>query len=556
MAEVRVKIGADIRDLQKGVRDAQKEVGSLSDTARRASGSLGGTAKSIEQIKQEAREAIKESQKLRESLDDAAKTGSVAGSVFKSILVADIVQKFASEIKEKIVGALFESARAAQEAGKQYRAAFDAVSDFSNLRAPAFVFESRGQIIDEAKRLQAELSRVNDRIESLGADSRIAANGVSILGIDIELLDSAGRKLKGIFSETQRANNLIIDQQKQQQARIQSQLDGLNEQLTALDDQARIAGERGETEIRTREEIERQKKALEEQLETSKKLEAIRARIFAVEGTRPIGSRGVVEERNRRIAAGVPDAPVNPGRIARDAKIEQEAKEAADFAFALRDLQKLLDGGFVNAVDGANIKLDIMRDRMEQLTLQGLTNTQTFKDLAKEYEALRGQIQAFNDQAFVASTLSDLAVDAAGSLVNVKLGFEDAQSAVDSLRQSVQGLIGDLARAALKAALLSGLSKGLALATGGSSLAFGGLFRGFLGIPALASGGIVNRPTLSLIGEAGPEAVVPLSKLSSVGGGRVQVEPFSVTVRGGDLVLAFQQARQQTARTVGNIPLR
>jgi hypothetical protein len=29
-------------------------------------------------------------------------------------------------------------------------------------------------------------------------------------------------------------------------------------------------------------------------------------------------------------------------------------------------------------------------------------------------------------------------------------------------------------------------------------------------IPKLASGGIVTRPTLALIGEAGPEAVVPL----------------------------------------------
>ena len=33
-----------------------------------------------------------------------------------------------------------------------------------------------------------------------------------------------------------------------------------------------------------------------------------------------------------------------------------------------------------------------------------------------------------------------------------------------------------------------------------------------MAVPALASGGIVRRPTLALIGEKGPEAVVPLSK--------------------------------------------
>jgi flagellar biosynthesis regulator FlaF len=35
------------------------------------------------------------------------------------------------------------------------------------------------------------------------------------------------------------------------------------------------------------------------------------------------------------------------------------------------------------------------------------------------------------------------------------------------------------------------------------------------GVPALANGGIVNQPTLALIGEAGPEAVVPLSGRNS-----------------------------------------
>ena len=38
-------------------------------------------------------------------------------------------------------------------------------------------------------------------------------------------------------------------------------------------------------------------------------------------------------------------------------------------------------------------------------------------------------------------------------------------------------------------------------------------------IPMLANGGIVNKPTLAMIGEAGPEAVVPLSKMGGMGGG-------------------------------------
>ena len=40
-------------------------------------------------------------------------------------------------------------------------------------------------------------------------------------------------------------------------------------------------------------------------------------------------------------------------------------------------------------------------------------------------------------------------------------------------------------------------------------------------IPKFASGGIVNSPTLAMVGEAGPEAIVPLSKMGSMGGGIV-----------------------------------
>lgn len=38
-------------------------------------------------------------------------------------------------------------------------------------------------------------------------------------------------------------------------------------------------------------------------------------------------------------------------------------------------------------------------------------------------------------------------------------------------------------------------------------------------IPELANGGVVTRPTLALVGEAGPEAVVPLDRYNGAGGG-------------------------------------
>ena len=43
-------------------------------------------------------------------------------------------------------------------------------------------------------------------------------------------------------------------------------------------------------------------------------------------------------------------------------------------------------------------------------------------------------------------------------------------------------------------------------------------------IPTLAKGGIVTRPTMALLGEAGPEAVVPL------GGGRGMAPVYNITI--------------------------
>lgn len=67
------------------------------------------------------------------------------------------------------------------------------------------------------------------------------------------------------------------------------------------------------------------------------------------------------------------------------------------------------------------------------------------------------------------------------------------------------------------------------------------------GIPMMASGGIVNRPTMAIIGEAGPEAVVPLSKMSGRGGGSITFSPvFQLNSNGSpdDSRALLEQAEQ------------
>jgi len=72
-------------------------------------------------------------------------------------------------------------------------------------------------------------------------------------------------------------------------------------------------------------------------------------------------------------------------------------------------------------------------------------------------------------------------------------------------------------------------------------------------IPMLAAGGIVTSPTLAMIGEAGPEAVVPLSRAGEFGmggGGNV-----TINVNGGD-PNAVVSALRTYMRQNGSVPIR
>ena len=70
------------------------------------------------------------------------------------------------------------------------------------------------------------------------------------------------------------------------------------------------------------------------------------------------------------------------------------------------------------------------------------------------------------------------------------------------------------------------------------------------GLEAMATGGIVTGPTMALLGESGPEAVIPLSKAGGLGmGGGV-----TINVNGGD-PNAVVQALQDYVRQNGPVPV-
>jgi len=84
---------------------------------------------------------------------------------------------------------------------------------------------------------------------------------------------------------------------------------------------------------------------------------------------------------------------------------------------------------------------------------------------------------------------------------------------------------------------------------GGDGGGNGGANPAGLDYKAMATGGIVTSPTFALIGEAGPEAVIPLSKMGSMGGG------VTINVNGGD-PNSVVDALRTYMRQNGSVPIR
>ena len=72
---------------------------------------------------------------------------------------------------------------------------------------------------------------------------------------------------------------------------------------------------------------------------------------------------------------------------------------------------------------------------------------------------------------------------------------------------------------------------------------------------AMATGGIVTSPTMALIGEAGPEAVIPLNKAGGLG--------MNITVNAGlvstpdqvgqDIIAAIQKAQRRSGQVFASV---
>ena len=80
---------------------------------------------------------------------------------------------------------------------------------------------------------------------------------------------------------------------------------------------------------------------------------------------------------------------------------------------------------------------------------------------------------------------------------------------------------------------------------------FGSFDIGNINIPGFANGGIVTGPTLAMVGEKGPEAIIPLSQMGNMGGGGVTVNVTGGLATSAEIGQAVVNAIRAYNRSAG-----
>ena len=131
----------------------------------------------------------------------------------------------------------------------------------------------------------------------------------------------------------------------------------------------------------------------------------------------------------------------------------------------------------------------------------------------------------------------------------IKNGWHFIQSLlIAGIKGIIQGVIDFFSNpvdklAPLVTKILSGLTSVL-----GSILDVGGDILGKIGgMLGFATGGIVTSPTIAMVGEAGPEAIIPLDQLGAFGGGSYVININGDVYGVSDLETRIERAIQRTA---------
>lgn len=132
----------------------------------------------------------------------------------------------------------------------------------------------------------------------------------------------------------------------------------------------------------------------------------------------------------------------------------------------------------------------------------------------------------------------------------------NGQNVFRSIGDSIKQMVVQLAAAAVRAAVFSLVINAITGGGAGAGFSFKSLFSSFSGLPKFAGGVTGFGGGMALVGERGPELVrlpqgsdvIPNHRLDGITGAGAQVFIPNITLRGPDLVVAFDRATQRLGR--------
>ena len=240
----------------------------------------------------------------------------------------------------------------------------------------------------------------------------------------------------------------------------------------------------------------------------------------------------------------------------------KNVQKALDLGLSKDALGYVLEAG---NVAGAEIALELVKG--------GVTAIQETNDLIAAAQAAANEVGLQS-----ANTFYQAGVDQANSIVN---GLEaelnkltpKLMAQMDKIASKLKGnvKIGDIATERVNAIVASVTGVAAPVTGGGgggvatenlldSALGrFTGRARDLMlergGFTAFANGGIVTKPTLGLVGEAGPEAIIPLSQMGNMSGGGVTINVTGGLSTSAEIGQSVVNALRAYSRTAGPLQL-
>jgi hypothetical protein len=278
------------------------------------------------------------------------------------------------------------------------------------------------------------------------------------------------------------------------------------------------------------------------------------------------GSKGLTDAEKRAAALRKELGEMLPKALeAAQSELDSAKKAFDDYAAGIADSLNKLDYGaaYDDAKEGGTKFLDELRkqatrgqvfaERIQQLVAAGLTGPalqQVIDAGAQTGTAIADELLKANENVLLANKLGqdlEAAAKAAGQAAAKQFKQEGVNAATELLagvEETLKSYTIKLTSQKLNAKQLQKLKEQFYV-----DVAFNFQTSGYA-IPALAEGGLVTRPQVALIGEAGPELVVPLDRVGDMGGGdtyQININAAVADARlGGVIVDALRSYNRRT----------